>query len=127
LSSNLRGKQDFPELAPQVFNGIIVRADLCDKKPTVCARMVDGFTKGLAFMHDKPKEAIDVLRKKMPDEDGSTLEEAYALMIKWTPRSGAMTDEGWAKAQELAIVAGMIKPEEKLASFKELYTNKYVK
>ena len=38
-----------------------------------------------------------------------------------------MTEEGWAKAQELALVAGMIKPEEKLSSFAELYTNKYAK
>jgi len=127
ISSNLRERPDFPELVPQVFNGVVTRADLCNKKPTVCSRIVDGFVRGMTYMHDHPKESIEILRKSMPDEDRSTLEEAYALMIKWTPRSGTMTEEGWAKAQELALVAGMIKPEEKLSSFAELYTNKYAK
>jgi ABC-type nitrate/sulfonate/bicarbonate transport system substrate-binding protein len=127
ISSNLRERADFPELVPQVFNGVVARADLCGKKPTVCSRIVDGFVRGMVYMHDHPKESIDVLRKSMPDDEGSTLEEAYALMIKWTPRSGKMTDENWSKTQELALVAGMIKPEEKLASFKDIYTNAYVK
>ena len=127
LSSNLRDPPDFPELVPQVFNGVVARADECVKKPTVCRRMVAGFERGMTFMHDHPKESIEVLRKRMPDNDGSTLEEAYRLMIKWTPRKSAVSDEAWAKTQSLGLEAGMIKPEEKLSSFKELYVSEFAK
>jgi ABC-type nitrate/sulfonate/bicarbonate transport system substrate-binding protein len=127
ISSNLRERMDFPELVPQVFNGVVARNDECVKKPTVCRRMVDGFVRGMQFMHEHPKESIDVLRKKMPDEDGATIEEAYRLMIKWTPKTAHISEDGWIKTQELAIVAGMIKPEEKLSSFKELYVSEFTK
>jgi hypothetical protein len=89
--------------------------------------MVAGFERGMQYMHEHPKESIEVLRKKMPDEDGSTLEEAYALMIKWTPRKSEVSDEAWAKTQALGLEAGMIKPEEKLSSFKELYVSEFAK
>ena len=127
LSSNLREPPDFPELVPQIFNGVVARNDECVKKPTVCRRMVAGFERGMAYMHEHPKESIEVLRKKMPDEDGSTLEEAYALMIKWTPRKSEVSYEAWAKTQALGLEAGMIKPEEKLSSFKELYVSEFAK
>jgi NitT/TauT family transport system substrate-binding protein len=127
LSSNLREPQDFPELAPQVFNGVVTRADECERKPTICKRTVDGFQRAMDYMHEHPREAMVILHKRMPSEDVAMLEEAYGLMTKWTPRSGRMTEDGWAKAQELALVAGMIKPSEKLSSFKALYTNAYAR
>jgi len=127
LSSNLRDKPDFPELVPQVFNGVVARADECTKKPAVCRRMVDGFVRGMVFMHDHPKESIDILQKRMPSEDQATLAEAYALMIKWTPRTAKLDEEGWVKTQELGLIAGMIKPEEKLSSFKDLYLAEFAK
>jgi hypothetical protein len=46
---------------------------------------------------------------------------------KWTPKTMKMSDQGLKNAQELMIIGGMLKAEEKLASFGEIYTNKYVK
>jgi hypothetical protein len=46
---------------------------------------------------------------------------------KWTPRTMRISDKGIANAQELMVIGGMLKPEEKLASFAEIYTNKYAK
>jgi hypothetical protein len=47
-------------------------------------------------------------------------------MIPWTPRTGAMTEQGWGKAQDLLLATGMMKAEEKLASFAHLYTNAFL-
>ena len=55
ISSNLRERPDFPELVPQVFNGVVTRADLCDKKPTVCSRIVDGL-RPRHDLHARPSE-----------------------------------------------------------------------
>jgi NitT/TauT family transport system substrate-binding protein len=126
LSSNLRGKPDFPDLMPQMFNGIVTRPDLCEQKPTVCARFAQGYVKAIAFMHERTADAVEVLRKRMPNEDPSILAESLRLMLPWAPKTPVMDDIGWVKSQELMEIAGMIKPEEKLKSFNELYTNKYV-
>lgn len=127
MSSNLRAKPEFPELIPQVFNGIVTRPDLCAQKPQICEKLVSGYTQAMAYMHDHPKESVEVLQKRMPGEDAEVLAEGFRLMVGWTPRAGRMDDAGWAKAQELMVIAGMIKAEEKLASFKDIYTNQYIK
>jgi hypothetical protein len=36
-------------------------------------------------------------------------------------------EKGLANAQQLMLVGGMLKPEEKLASFKDIYTDKFTK
>jgi len=128
LASNLRDKPDFPELIPQVFNGIVTRPELCDQKPTVCERLVSGYTQAMAYMNDHPKESLAILAKRMPGEDPAALAEGFKLMVPWTPRSGGrMDEEGWRRAQELMLIAGMIKPDEQLKSFEAIYTNKYIK
>ena len=127
MMSNLRAKPEFPELIPQIFNGIVARPEFCTEKPTVCARMADGYTQAMGYMHDHPKEAIALLQKRMSGEDPAILAEAYNLMLGWTPRTPKMSDEGWKKAQDLMAIAGMIKEDEKLTSFKEIYTNQYIK
>jgi len=127
MSSNLRAKPEFPELIPEIFNGIVTRPDLCPQKPTVCERLVAGYTQAMVYMHDHPAESVAILQKRMPGEDADVLAEGFKLMVPWTPRAGRMTDEGWAKAQELMLIAGMIKPDEKLTAFKDIYTNEYIK
>jgi ABC-type nitrate/sulfonate/bicarbonate transport system substrate-binding protein len=109
-----------------MFNGIVTRPDLCADKPTVCTRFAQGYVKATALMHDDTAKAVEVLRKRMPNEDPEVLAESLRLMLPWAPRSPAQSEEGWVKSQELMEIAGMIKPEEKLKSFESLYTNRYV-
>jgi len=131
ISSGLRGgpggNGDFPELLPLALNGIMTRPDLCQEKPALCAKFVGGIVKALAFLHDSPKESVAILHKVIPGMDEAILEEAFALTIKSTPRSPASDDARFAKAQELMVIARMIKAEEKLSSFQNLYTNKFIK
>jgi NitT/TauT family transport system substrate-binding protein len=128
LSSGLRGdKGEFPELMPMAFNGIVTRPDFCDQKPVVCSKLVAGYEQAMAYMHDHENEARETVRKRLPGMDPAVFDEAWTLSLKWTPRTGRMNDAGWANAQEIMIAGGMIKPEEKLSSFKDIYTNKFVK
>ena len=127
MMSNLRAKPEFPELIPEIFNGIVTRPDMCPQKPTVCERLVTGYTQAMVYMHDHPAESLSILQKRMPSEDAEVLAEGFKLMVPWTPRAGRMDDQGWTKAQELMVIAGMIKPDEKLTSFKDIYTNDYIK
>jgi ABC-type nitrate/sulfonate/bicarbonate transport system substrate-binding protein len=131
ISSGVRfgpgGKGDFPELAPMALNGVMTRSDFCDQKPTVCQRFVDGIVQAMNFLHDKPKESIDILHKAIPGMPPDVFEEAFKVIIQWMPRRGESDEARFTKAQDVMVIAGMIKAEEKLASFKDLYTNKFIK
>jgi len=125
LSSPLRG--DLPEIAPLAFNIVVTRAGFCEEKPGVCAKMADGVTDAMNYMHDHPKESVELLRKRMPNIDPQVFAESFELIRKWTPRSSKVSEKSLANAQQLMLVGGMLKPEEKLASFAEIYTNKFAK
>ena len=131
VSSGIRGGKDdrgeFPELMPMALNGVMTRSDFCDQKPTVCQRFVDGIVQGMVFLHEHPKESIEILKQAIPGMQPSVFEQAFALTIKWMPRSGRTDDQRFVHAQDIMVTAGMIKAEEKLTSFKDIYTNKFIK
>ena len=125
LDSAQRGS--LPEILPMAFNIIATRADFCTKKPTVCQRIMDGYYEGSAYMHDHPKESLELLGRKLRGLDPEILKEAYDIQLKATPRSTKINEKGMINAQNLSIEAGMIKDDEKLAKFDDLVTNKFAK
>lgn len=131
ISSGLRGGKDdrgeFPELVPMALNGVMTRADFCDQKPSVCERFVAGIAKAMVFLHDKKQESLAILQKSIPGMNPAVFGQAFDLVVKWMPRTPTSSDERFERAQEVMIIARMIKPEEKLKSFENIYTNKFVK
>jgi ABC-type nitrate/sulfonate/bicarbonate transport system substrate-binding protein len=131
LSSGIRygqgGMGEFPELVPLALNGVMTRADFCAEKDSVCARFVAGIADAMKFIHDNPKESLEILHKAIPGMEPAVFEEAFKLTVQWMPLKGVSDEDRFIKAQEVMLTAGMIKAEEKLNSFRDLYTNKYVK
>ena len=125
LSSGYRN--DFPEMLPFALNGITALPETCDKSPAICQKMIDGYGQAMRYLHEHPKEAAEIIKRKIPNMDPATFDDAFASIVKWTPKTMRTDEKGLANAQELMIIGGMIKPEEKLASFKDIYTNRFVK
>lgn len=125
LSSGLRG--DFPELLPFNLNGITTQPDHCDRTPKVCQAIVDVYAQGMAFLREHPKEASVILRKRFEGLEPAAFDDAFEIVRKWTAKSTRIEEEGLQHAQDLMVFAGMIKDEERLSSFAELYTNKFTK
>ena len=121
------GISDVPELLPFGQTATTTRPDFCEKKPTICAKLAEGYVQAHAYMQDNPKESLAILQKRMPSVHPEDLAGALVDVQKTTPRTPKFTDEGLEHVQELMIVGGMIKEEEKLKSFAEIYTNKYIK
>jgi hypothetical protein len=109
------------------FNIIGTRADFCDKKPTVCQKMMDGYLEGMIYMHEKPKESLELLGRKLRGQDPAIIAESFELQLKGTPRTTKINDQGMINAQNLSIEAGMIREDEKLAKFDDVVTNKFAK
>ena len=121
------GITDVPDLLPTVGTSTTTRPDFCDKKPSVCEKLVHGYVLAHAFIHDHPKESLDVLKKRMPNINEQDLTGSFAEMVKTTPRVPSFSDAAFLSAQKLMIVGGMMKEDEKISDFKAMYTNKYVK
>ena len=124
LSSPSSG--DLPELVPLAFNIIVSRLGLCNQKPTVCTKLMAAIGEGMVYMHEHPKESVAMLRQRMPG-DQEVFEESFESVRKWTPRTAEVKEAALANAQKLMLVGGMLRDDEKLTSFQEIYTNKYVK
>jgi ABC-type nitrate/sulfonate/bicarbonate transport system substrate-binding protein len=125
LDSAVRGS--LPELLPMAFNIIATRQDFCDKKPSVCQKLMDGYLEGMIYMHEHPKESLELLARKLRGQDPAIIAESFELQKNGTPRTTKINVPGMVNAQNLSIEAGMFKEDEKLASFDALYTNKFAK
>ena len=125
LASGIRG--DVPELMPVSNNVIVTRPDTCEKRASLCTKLMDGYNRAVAFMHDKPKESIDILAKRMPGMDRETLELSYERLLKWTPKSTRMSEANFANIQKFMIAGGMLKAEEAMSSFGAIYTEKFAR
>jgi ABC-type nitrate/sulfonate/bicarbonate transport system substrate-binding protein len=123
LSSGPRG--EFPELNPFALNGITSPMGFCETKESMCRKMVEGYHEGMIYLLDHPKEAGEILKKRVTGMDEGAFQDAFAMTRKWTPRTMKISDQGIRNAQELMVIGGMLKEEEKLKSFAEIYTNKY--
>ena len=121
------GITDVPELLPTIGTSTTTRPDFCDKKPSVCTKLVHGFVLAHAYIHDHPKESLDVLKKRMPNAHEADLTGSFAEMVKTTPRVPSFSDAAFNSAQKLMLVGGMIKEDEQVKDFSAMYTNKYVK
>jgi sulfonate transport system substrate-binding protein len=118
---------DFPELLPFALNGITARPDTCEKRPSTCEKMVAGYEEAMRFLKTHPKESGAILKKRIPHMDQATFDDAFETTRKWTPDTMKIDVAGMRHAQELMLVGQMIRPDQKLASFDAIYTNKYVK
>lgn len=121
------GLKDVPELLPTTATSTTTRPDFCDKKPTVCTKLVHGYVLAHAFIQDHPDDALAILKRRMSRTDERDLVSSFAEMVKTTPRTPTFSEASFANAQKLMLVGGMIKADEQVKDFSSMYTNKFVK
>jgi NitT/TauT family transport system substrate-binding protein len=121
------GLRDVPELLPTIGTSTTTRPDFCDKKPSVCQKLVAGYAKAHALIHEKPNEALAVLKKRMPAIDEADLTSSFADLVKLTPTKPSFSEQAFNTAQRLMLAGGMLKEDEAVKDFSAMYTNKFIK
>jgi len=118
---------DFPELSP--FNAMMIgaRPGLCESRKETCRNVVAGVKKALAFIHERPDEAVTLLQKRFERLDPTLVKEAFGWVLESTPRSAVIDETGFAHAQDFLIGSKVLQESEKLSSFAGLYTNDYAR
>lgn len=115
------------DLEPFANNVVIARPDTCEKRRALCEGMGKSFTQAEAYMRDHPDEALALLKKRFATLDDKVLAAAFETIRKISPNPPAVSAKGLANAEQFNVEAGLMKPEDKLASYDGLYTDEFVK
>jgi NitT/TauT family transport system substrate-binding protein len=120
------GLTDVPELLPAAATTTTTRPDFCKEHRSICVKLVKGYVQAHAFVHDNPSGTMEVAKKRLPKTHPDDLAASLAALRKDTPRVPTYNELGFKHAQELMLVGGMIKKDEMMSSFKNIYTNEFV-
>jgi ABC-type nitrate/sulfonate/bicarbonate transport system substrate-binding protein len=115
------------DLAPFANNVVIARPDTCQQRRALCVGMGKSFTQAEAYMRDHPDEALALLKKRFATLDDKVLAGAFETIRKISPNPPAISAKGLENAEVFNVDAGLMKPEDKLASYDGLYTDAFVK
>jgi ABC-type nitrate/sulfonate/bicarbonate transport system substrate-binding protein len=120
------GLSDVPELLPTTATSTTTRPDFCKERRSVCVKLVKGYVRAHAFILDNPQATLDLAKKRMPKANPDDIAKSLTDLAKATPRVPVFQEDDFRKAQQLMLVGGMIKPDETVNSFKDMYTNEFV-
>lgn len=115
------------DLDPFVNNVVVTKPETCQQRRALCEGMGKSFTAAEAYMRDHPDEALALLKKRFATLDDKVLTGAFETIRKISPNPPAIAAKGLENAEIFNIDAGLMKPEDKLASYDGLYTDAFVK
>jgi hypothetical protein len=80
----------------------------------------------VAFVHEHKPEALAVLRAHFPQIDAGVTEKSFATIEKSMPGKPVIVETAISNSDRVNIEAGFMKPDEKLGSYSDLFTNEFV-
>ena len=116
-----------PDLEPFANNVVVTRPETCQQRRALCEAMGKSFIAAEAFMRDHPQEALALLKKRFAALDDKVLAAAFETIRKISPSPPVISAKGIENAELYNIDAGLMKREDKLASYDGLFTDAFVK
>jgi ABC-type nitrate/sulfonate/bicarbonate transport system substrate-binding protein len=124
VANSLTG--DPPWMTPFGSGLVITRSQLCADHRSLCQKMGHSLVEAVAFVHEHKPEALAVLRAHFPQIDAGVIEKSFADIEKSMPAKPVIVEAAIGNSDRLNIEAGFMKPDEKLASYSDLFTNEFV-
>ena len=125
VASGLDG--DPPDYLPLATTLVLTKPETCAKRRALCEGVGQAMKEAAGQLRRAPDEVIAILTKRLPTVDPELIAAVLAKLRKATPDPLAVTQKGLENAERLNIEAGLMKPEEKLASYDGLFTDEFVK
>ena len=117
---------DPADLSPFTNTAVAAKPETCVKRKALCAGVGKTFREAVGIMLDRPNEALAILQKRFPQLDERQLRAAFDDIRKITPRSLMVSKAGLENAERFNVEAGLLKPDEKLKSYDDLFTDEFV-
>jgi len=116
-----------PGLYPIALTMLMTRPQFCADRPETCKRMAHALAAGLNYVHEDRKAAYDILKAHFPKFDDKLLAMAFDDVEKVLAKSPVIHEMSIANSDKMNIDAGFMKPEQARSSYKDLFTDKYVR
>ena len=124
IANSLTG--DPPWMTPFGSGVVITRPQFCANHRSICVKMGHSLTLAVAFVHEHPADALAVLRARFPQIDAAVTERSFAVIERSMPAKPVIVEAAIENSDRLNIEAGFMKPDERLSSYADLFTNEYV-
>ncbi len=125
LASGVKG--DPPGFTPIAYNVVVTRPQFCAEHRSICMKMGRGIVNADTFIREHPTETLAILQKRYAKLTAPVLASSLDAMRAATPQSPTITAAELETADRLNVAAGLLKPEDKLKSYDDLFTNDFVK
>ena len=119
--------RDAPDLLPFAYGLVYTRPDMCTKQREKCVRVVRALAGANQFIHDKPAEALELLKKRFDKMDAAVLAAAWQTVAQAHARVVRVSVPGLDHSQKVSLEAKLLEPKDALANFDGLYTDEFVR
>jgi NitT/TauT family transport system substrate-binding protein len=120
-------KGDPPGINPLAFNVIVARPSYCQDHRSICVKMGHAMVDAAQFIQDHPDETLGFLKQRFKEIGDAALTSAFNEVRAATPRLPSVSAIQLANADKLNLDAGLMKPEDKVASYDGLFTDEFLK
>jgi NitT/TauT family transport system substrate-binding protein len=118
---------DPQDLWPFANTLVAARPETCVKRKSLCEAVGRTFRDAVTVLLDRPAEARAILKKRYAQIDDRQFDLAMEDIRKITPRDLLLSPAGFENAERFNVEAGLLKPEEKLKSYDDLFTDQFVR
>jgi NitT/TauT family transport system substrate-binding protein len=118
---------DPPDFEPFASSVLATRPQTCRDRRPLCVAFGHSFVEAESFLHDHPAEALAIIKKRFPTLDDKVLAASFETVRRISPNPPLVSRKGLENGENLNVEAGLMKPEEKLASYDGLLTDEFVK
>jgi ABC-type nitrate/sulfonate/bicarbonate transport system substrate-binding protein len=120
-------KDEPPGLYPIALGMILTRPQFCAGRRDTCMRMGHAIAAALKFVHDDRQDAYAILKNHYSKLDDEILRAAFEDLEHLLAQSPVITETAIANSDRMNIEAGFMKPEDARASYKELFSDEFVR
>jgi len=120
------GVTDAPDLLPFAYGLVQTKAETCQQNRDKCVRIIRAFAGAAKFIQDNPTEALNILRKRFDKMDPKLLEAAWETVRMAHAKDIRVTEQSLVNSEKVSIEAKLLKPEDALKSYKDVFTNEFV-
>ncbi len=125
IASGLKG--DPADMVPFANTLVVVKPETCESRKFICQGVGGALKEAAIFVKDHPDDALALLTKRFATLDPKLIAASFTAMRGITPVPPVPLAAELPNADRLNIEAGLMKPDERLASYADLFTDAYAK
>ncbi len=118
---------DAPDLLPFAYGLVYARPDTCNRQREKCVRIARALAGANKFIHEKPAEALEILKRRFDKMDAAVLAAAWQIVSQAHAKDVRISVPGLDHSQRVSLEAKLLEPKDALASFEGLYTDEFLR